>query len=81
MEAIEQGADEAGWAFLGAVGNCLTKIQPDFDPRLYGCRKLSDLVNRHPERFETSERDSAESPSKVVYARVIAPKNLAKRRG
>jgi len=25
-QAIEQGADESGWAFLGAVGNYLTKI-------------------------------------------------------
>lgn len=80
-QAIEQGADEAGWAFLGAVGNYLTKIQPDFDPRLYGCRKLSDLVRKYPESFETSERGSAGSPSKVVYARVITPKNPAKRSG
>lgn len=72
--AIEQGADEAGWAFLGLVGNYLTKVQPDFDPRLYGCRKLSDLLRRHPDRFETSERGAADSTSKAVYARVIAPK-------
>ena len=71
-QAIEQGADESGWAFLGAVGNYLTKIQPDFDQRLYGCQKLSELIRKYPEVFETSERSTPGSPSKVVYARIIA---------
>jgi len=78
-QAIEQGADEAGWAFLGAVGNYVTKIQPDFDPRLYGCRKLSDLLKKYPGRFETSERGSPGSPTKMIYARVIAAKVRDKR--
>ena len=69
-QAIEQGADESGWAFLGAVGNYLTKIQPDFDQRLYGCQKLSELIRKYPDVFETSERGAPGSPSKVVYARV-----------
>ena len=80
-QAIEQGADESGWAFLGAVGNYLTKIHPDFDQRLYGCQKLSELIRKYPEVFETSERGAPGSPSKVVYAKVIAPKDPAKRGG
>jgi hypothetical protein len=80
-QAIEQGADESGWAFLGAVGNYLTKIQPDFDQRLYGCQKLSELIRKYPEVFETSERGAPSSPSKVMYARLIAPKDPAKRAG
>lgn len=67
-QAIEQGADESGWAFLGAVGNYLTKIQPDFDQRLYGCQKLSELIRKYPDVFETSERGAPGS----LYARVIA---------
>ena len=78
-QAIEQGADESGWAFLGAVGNYLTKIQPDFDPRVYGCRKLTELVRKYPEAFETSERGTPGSPSKVVFARVLAQVASAKR--
>ena len=31
--------DDAGWVNLGAFGNYLTKIKPDFDPRLYGFKK------------------------------------------
>lgn len=78
MQAIEQGADESGWAFLGAVGNYLTKVQPDFDPRLFGCRKLSDLIRKYPDAFETSERGSPGSPSKVLYARISGNKTSVK---
>lgn len=81
FQAIEQGADESGWAFLGALGNYLPKIQPDFDHRLYGCQKLSELIRKYPEVFETSARGAPGSPSKVVYARLIAPKDPAKRGG
>jgi len=78
LQAIEQGADESGWAFLGAVGNYLTKIQPDFDPRLFGCRKLSDLIRKYPDVFETTERGSSGSPSKVLYARILGKKTSVK---
>jgi hypothetical protein len=80
-QAIEQGADDSGWAHLGFVGSYLTKVQPDFDPRLYGCRKLSDLLRKHPDEFETSERGAPGSPAKAVYVRVVAEKESAKRAG
>lgn len=78
--AIEEEADDSGWAFLGAVGNYLTKIQPDFDPRLYGFRKLSEIVRKHSDKFETSERGPAGSPSKAVYARLTGKGSPSKSR-
>lgn len=68
-QAIEEGADESGWAHLGFVGNYLTKVQPDFDPRLYGCRKLSDLLRRFPAEFEMAERSAPGSSNKAVHVR------------
>jgi len=44
LVAIEDLSDEDGWAYLGPVGQMLTKRLPDFDPRNHGFRKLSDLV-------------------------------------
>ncbi len=35
-----------GWVHLGAVGTQLVNRYPDFDPRSYGFRKLSDLVRK-----------------------------------
>ncbi|MEX2518362.1 MAG: NYN domain-containing protein [Paracoccaceae bacterium] len=46
VKAIEALEDEEGWVTLGAVGQQLSTLAPDFDPRSYGCAKLSDLVER-----------------------------------
>jgi hypothetical protein len=35
---------DGGWASLGPLGSQLANIAPDFDPRSYGFKKLSDLV-------------------------------------
>jgi len=63
--AIEEASDEQGWAHLGAVGSYLTKIRPDFDPRLYGHRKLSDLLKRHANHFTVEER------GKTLFVRAV----------
>ena len=55
-QAIEEASDDQGWAFLGAVGSYLNKIRPDFDPRLYGHKKLSDLLKHQSKHFAIEER-------------------------
>ncbi|XXG93313.1 NYN domain-containing protein [Neisseria sp. Ec49-e6-T10] len=44
LQALEEAGDEQGWANLGTFGQYLQKIKPDFDARLYGYKKLSELV-------------------------------------
>lgn len=41
MDAMEQ---EDEWYALGALGQYITRANPDFDTRTYGKKKLSDLV-------------------------------------
>jgi hypothetical protein len=43
-KAIAPAEDVDGWAFLGRVGQNITNLAPDFDPRTYGQVKLLDLV-------------------------------------
>ncbi len=69
--AIEEASDEQGWAPLGAVGTYLTKIRPDFDPRLFGHRKLSDLLKHHPRHFAIEERGGAGGGSRSIYVRAL----------
>jgi hypothetical protein len=69
LEALDQSTDDAGWAQLGTFGSYLTKLQPDFDSRLYGFRKLSDLVKAKTDLFITEERMAPGSNQKVVYLR------------
>ncbi|CAH1748238.1 HTH OST-type domain-containing protein [Thauera humireducens] len=56
LSALEQSSDETGWAHMGTFGSYLTKLQPDFDSRVYGFKKLSDLVKAKTDLFVTEER-------------------------
>jgi NYN domain-containing protein/OST-HTH/LOTUS domain-containing protein len=69
LDALEQSSDDAGWANLATFGSYLTKLQPDFDPRLFGYKKLSDLVKAKPDIFITEERTSQGSAHRVLYVR------------
>lgn len=42
--AVDNQANDDGWAHLGAVGQYISSQQPDFDPRNYGYAKLSKLI-------------------------------------
>lgn len=46
-----------GWVGLGLVGSQLANLAPDFDPRTYGVKKLSDLVRK----LDALELQQAES--------------------
>ena len=70
LSALEQSSDESGWAHLGTFGSYLTKLQPDFDSRVYGFKKLSDLVKTKIDLFVTEERLSPGNQNqKQLYLR------------
>ncbi len=69
LTALEQSIDDTGWAHLGTFGSYLTKLQPDFDSRLYGYKKLSDLVKAKTDLFITEERQATGQNQKVLYLR------------
>jgi hypothetical protein len=69
-QAIEEASDEEGWAHLGAMGAYLNKIKPNFDPRLYGQKKLSDLLRKQSKHFNVIERET--SPGvKALFVRAL----------
>ena len=43
---ISQMESDDGWVPLGEIGRHLANLASDFDPRTFGCRKLSDLVRK-----------------------------------
>jgi uncharacterized LabA/DUF88 family protein len=45
-KVIEQMESEDGWVGLGPLGQRIANFASDFDPRTYGCAKLSDLVRK-----------------------------------
>lgn len=70
--AIEAVSDDGGWANLSAVGSNITKLRPNFDSRLYGHRKFSDLVKSLPGSFEIEERASGSGAGKSIYVRNLS---------
>ncbi|WKE67519.1 NYN domain-containing protein [Gallaecimonas kandeliae] len=71
LDALEQSSDDSGWAHLGTFGDYLSKLQPEFDSRNFGFKKLSDLVRAKDDLFITEERQIAGSDQKVLYIRAV----------
>ncbi|GAC1631971.1 MAG: NYN domain-containing protein [Nevskia sp.] len=70
-EALDDAADDDGWAGLGAVGSLVAKRAPDFDPRNYGYKKLSDLITALG-LFQIEKR-GADGKPKAIYLRDKRP--------
>ena len=69
IDTLNAASDEDGWADLATYGNYLTKLQPDFDPRLYGYRKLSALVQAQSKLFEVEQRQLPGSSQAQYFVR------------
>jgi len=67
-DAVDDIAEESGWAYLGSVGQKINNRSTDFDPRNYGFKKLGDMFRAIPQ-FEIEERPRANSSSKQLYIR------------
>nr|WP_240990388.1 NYN domain-containing protein [Cupriavidus taiwanensis] len=66
LSALDQSSDENGWAHLGTFGSYLMKLQPDFDPWVYGFKKLSELVRSRQDIFVDRRAHSARSNSEAA---------------
>ena len=66
--AVEDTTNEAGWSYLGAIGQKLINKSPEFDPRSYGYKKLLDLIEGLGE-FEFKFSDPL-SGSQAVHVRI-----------
>lgn len=65
--AVEDTTNDAGWSYLGAIGQNLLNKAPEFDPRSYGYKKLLDLIEGLGE-FELKYSDPL-SGSQAVHVR------------
>lgn len=72
-KVIDDNSDEDGWCHLGALGMNISKLRSDFDSRLYGHKKLSDLIKAQNSRFELQERGATATGGKSLYARNRKP--------
>ena len=66
--AIDANSDDDGWAQLGPVGSNIAKQAPEFDPRNYGYRKLTDLV-KAMRLYELRVESEGPGRTKGIYIR------------
>ncbi|WP_257164538.1 NYN domain-containing protein [Bradyrhizobium sp. SRS-191] len=71
-KVITQMESEDGWVALGEVGKQLSNLVSDFDPRTYGCRKLSDLV-RKTGAFDIEEQSKGGGSVRIRVKATRAP--------
>jgi uncharacterized LabA/DUF88 family protein len=67
-DAVDDLADESGWAYLGSVGQKINNRSSEFDPRNYGFKKMADLFRAIPQ-FESEERPQENGTGRQVYIR------------
>ncbi|WP_105255376.1 NYN domain-containing protein [Pseudoalteromonas sp. T1lg75] len=65
-QAWQNYRDESGWAKLGEVGKYIKRLKPDFDPRNYSLKKLSDFFDYFPNRYETRSKKGSGLEIKLI---------------
>jgi hypothetical protein len=68
--AIAAAARDDGWATLSRVGSLIVKNHPSFDPRNYGCQKLSELVRQQTYIDAKSVAEGGGSPIVHLHIRL-----------
>jgi uncharacterized LabA/DUF88 family protein len=56
-QAFEMAVGEDGWARLDVMGNAIYQVDPGFDPRTYGHKQLSRMLNKLKDKFEMRTKD------------------------
>jgi hypothetical protein len=57
-QAFEMAVQQDGWARLDAMGTALYQLDPGFDPRTYGHKQLSRMINKLKDRFEVRTQEN-----------------------
>jgi hypothetical protein len=56
-QAFEMAVGQDGWARLDVMGNAIYQVDPGFDPRTYGDKQLSRMINKLKDKFEMRTKD------------------------
>lgn len=52
LDKLHKNFEQNDWINLGMLGQKWGLLETDFDPRNYGCKKLSDLIKKYNDIFE-----------------------------
>ncbi|MDX2137853.1 MAG: NYN domain-containing protein [Chloroflexota bacterium] len=60
-KAIALSGQDNQWILLSQAGDFLRKVEPDFDPKVYGHKQMSQLVQAHPDLIEIKQAKTGSS--------------------
>lgn len=58
------------WVTASALGSTWKRLQVDFDPRTYGCKKLTELIRKCPKIFQWEMRKKSEGSPEYMYVKL-----------
>ena len=67
-QAFEMAVQQDGWARLDSMGSALYQLDPGFDPRTYGHKQLSRMIQKLKDRFDM--RSVVTDGSTVFYVKI-----------
>ena len=72
LETIRKVFEHADseWMAMTAFGATWKRLQVDFDPRTYGCKKFTDLVKKYSDIFEYQMRKNKEGTQEHMYVKL-----------
>lgn len=65
-KAVLNTADENGVVFGSNLGQMLSKLDPSFSPKNFGCKNLSKFIELYPSILQNTKEKSGTSKYKVV---------------
>jgi uncharacterized LabA/DUF88 family protein len=68
--AFDMAVHEDGWANLGEIGFYLRQLDPGFDPRTYGFKQLSQLINSQKVLFDVHSRGDEAGGGSAIYIKL-----------
>ncbi len=70
LTAISDAAGDEGWALLGHVGNLINRSNPEFDSRIYGYKKLSELMKAQHYLETRSDPPAEGGASQRIFVKI-----------
>ncbi len=67
-QAFEMAVGQDGWARLDSMGSSLYQLDPGFDPRTYGHKQLSRMIQKLKDRFDM--RAQVTDGSTIFYVKM-----------
>ena len=68
-QGVENYGDDDGWTDTSVVTQWMKRAKPDFDPRNYGYRKMIELLEAFPKKYEVRREKADRDGGRVYYRR------------